>query len=106
MTHWDTAALGFHDLEGIGYNQDSGTLFIVSTAQVPTLTPTNTPQATDQIFADGFETGDLSAWSSSVIDAGDLSVSAADALAGSQGLQAMIDDNGAISVTNDAPNTE
>jgi hypothetical protein len=30
MTHWDTAVLGFHDLEGIGYNADSGTLFIAS----------------------------------------------------------------------------
>ncbi|HEX9840575.1 MAG TPA: hypothetical protein VGA72_14590, partial [Anaerolineales bacterium] len=35
VTHFDTAALGFSDLEGIGFNQDSGTLFIVST------TPTN-----------------------------------------------------------------
>ena len=31
ITHWDTASLGFSDLEGIGYNADSGTLFIVST---------------------------------------------------------------------------
>jgi hypothetical protein len=31
MTHFDTAALGFHDLEGIGYNADNGTLFIIST---------------------------------------------------------------------------
>jgi hypothetical protein len=31
MTHFDTAALGFHDLEGIEYNEDRNTLFIVST---------------------------------------------------------------------------
>ena len=31
MTHFDTAALGFNDLEGIGYNADQDTLFIVST---------------------------------------------------------------------------
>ncbi|MGE5378576.1 MAG: hypothetical protein ACM3XO_26250 [Bacteroidota bacterium] len=31
MTHFDTAALGFHDLEGIDYRQDTGTLYIVST---------------------------------------------------------------------------
>ena len=31
MTHWDTAALGFADTEGIGFNHDAGTLFIVST---------------------------------------------------------------------------
>src|SRR6185503_16388827 len=31
MTHFDTAVLGFHDLEGIEYNPENGTLFIVST---------------------------------------------------------------------------
>jgi hypothetical protein len=31
VTHFDTLAMGFTDLEGIGYNWDSGTLFIVST---------------------------------------------------------------------------
>jgi DNA-binding beta-propeller fold protein YncE len=31
VTHFDTAAKGFRDLEGIGYNADAGTLFIVST---------------------------------------------------------------------------
>jgi hypothetical protein len=31
MTHWDTASLGFSDLEGIGFNHSAGTLFIVST---------------------------------------------------------------------------
>jgi uncharacterized protein YjiK len=31
MTHFDTAAWGFNDMEGIGYNRDSNTLFIVST---------------------------------------------------------------------------
>ncbi|MEO8356907.1 MAG: hypothetical protein ABI621_13415, partial [Chloroflexota bacterium] len=30
MTHFDTRAWGFKDLEGIGYNADQGTLFIVS----------------------------------------------------------------------------
>ena len=31
VTSFDTASKGFHDLEGIGYNSDAGTLFIVST---------------------------------------------------------------------------
>ncbi|HLO32810.1 MAG TPA: hypothetical protein VK249_26940 [Anaerolineales bacterium] len=31
LTHFDTSALGFQDLEGVGYNPDRGTLFIVST---------------------------------------------------------------------------
>jgi len=30
-THWDTALLGFNDLEGIAYNTDTGTVFIAST---------------------------------------------------------------------------
>ena len=31
MTHWDTNATGFADAEGIGFNHDAGTLFVVST---------------------------------------------------------------------------
>jgi hypothetical protein len=31
LAQFDTAALGFHDLEGVAYNGNSGTLFIVST---------------------------------------------------------------------------
>jgi len=72
----------------------------------PSPTPTNTPQVTDLIFADGFESGNLSAWTSSVIDGGDLSVSAGAALVGSKGLQALIDDNNSIYVTDDTPNAE
>ena len=74
----------------------------------PTRTPTRTPtgSSTDMIFADGFEGGNLSAWSSSSTDAGDLSVSPAAAMVGSQGLQAVIDDNNAVSVTSDHPNAE
>ena len=30
MTHFDTASLGFNDLEGLGYNHDSDTVFIIS----------------------------------------------------------------------------
>jgi sugar lactone lactonase YvrE len=199
VTHWDTASLGFHDLEGIGYNVDGGTLFIVSTqgsenylgetsvngtllraydlsfmgtqgnirsdvvwapsSQTPNAksiyivsrgvdnnsnrlendgkiweinigsggptatptntftptptntpgpspTPTNTPTVSDVIFADGFESGNLSAWSSSAIDNGDLSVSAAAALVGGQGLQAVLNDNNLIYVTDDRPAAE
>ncbi|MBI5839286.1 MAG: S-layer homology domain-containing protein [Chloroflexi bacterium] len=31
MTHFDTAAQGFNDVEGAGYNSDQGTVFVVST---------------------------------------------------------------------------
>jgi hypothetical protein len=30
MTHFDTAAMGFADMEALGYNQEAGTLFIAS----------------------------------------------------------------------------
>jgi len=176
MTHFDTLALGFTDLEGIGFNSDSSTLFIVSTKgtdrYLGETTATGTlinaydlslmgsagnirsdvsyapgsqdslikniyiasrgvdnnsnsnendgkvweinlssappppPPSGDPIFADGFESGDLSAWSASITDGGDLSVSAAAALVGSNGLQAVIDDNIAIYVTDDTPIAE
>lgn len=61
---------------------------------------------TDLIFANGFESGGLSAWSSSVTGGGDLSVSPAAALVGAQGLQAVINDNFAIYVVDDAPTAE
>src|SRR3990172_4070962 len=61
----------------------------ISTA---TRTPVAPPISSDQIFADSFESGNLSTWTSNSIDSGDLSVSAAAALAGSQGMQAVIDD--------------
>ena len=208
MTHFDTAALGFADMEALGYNADAGTLLLASAkatdrylgettttgtllraydlslmgtagnirsdvtyapgsqnpaikniyivsrgvdndndpkendgkvweisisgpgAPTPSRTPTNTstptptftpgpsptptltltPTATsivpDLIFADGFESGDLLAWSSSSTDLGNLSVSSAAALIGSQGLQALINDNNAIYVTDNSPNGE
>jgi hypothetical protein len=71
-----------------------------------TPTPTNTPFVPDLIFADGFESGSLSAWTSNTNDGGDLSVSAAAALADTLGLQAVIDDNTSIFVTDDTPNAE
>jgi hypothetical protein len=58
------------------------------------------------IFADGFESGTLAAWSSSVTDNGDLSVTAAAALAGTYGMQASINDNNAIFVTDQSPAAE
>lgn len=75
----------------------------------PSRTPTHTPTATpmpDVIFADSFESGDLSAWSSAATDAGDLSASAASALAGSFGMQAVIDNNTAIYVADNTSNLE
>jgi hypothetical protein len=72
-----------------------------------TPTPTSSPTAVpDLIFADGFESGNLSSWSGSTTDAGDLRVSPGAALTGAYGLQAGIDDNNSIYVTDDSPNAE
>jgi uncharacterized protein YjiK len=72
----------------------------------PSPTPTNTPAFSDLIFADGFESGNFSTWTSNTNDGGDLSVSASAALVGTNGLQAVIDDNNAIYLTDDTPNAE
>jgi pectate lyase len=69
-------------------------------------TPTAVPNSSDQIFVDSFEAGDLSTWSSSAADGGDLSASAAAALSGGKGLQTFIDDSNPISVRDDSPNLE
>ena len=85
--------------------QTAATLTFTPTKTM-TPTATQTPGASDLIFADGFESGNLSAWTSNTNDAGDLIVSPSAALIGSQGLQAVIDDNNTIYVTDDNPNAE
>ena len=61
----------------------------------------------DVILGDGFESGDLSAWSASSLDAGDLSLSAAAALDGSAvGLQGVVDDTAGLWVQDDLPVNE
>jgi hypothetical protein len=61
----------------------------------------------DLIFADGFESGDLSAWSSSETGSGDLSASASSALAGTAtGVRAVVNDTGALYVRDDTPSGE
>lgn len=77
--------------------------------RTPTATASPSPgptQPPDLIFRDGFESGNLSAWSSSFTDSGDLNVSSSAALVGNYGLRAVIDDNNAIYVTDDSPNAE
>jgi hypothetical protein len=70
-----------------------------------TPTPTSTPIA-DVIFANGFESGNLTGWTSSATDNGNLGVSATAALVGSNGLQALINDNNSLYVADDTPITE
>ena len=94
--------------------------------QVPTIQATATPvpslpatttsvsgpilnavlNAPDNIFADSFESGNISAWTSNSLDSGDLSVTTTAALFGSRGIQAVIDDSNALYVRDDSPNTE
>jgi cysteine-rich repeat protein len=60
----------------------------------------------DLIFADGVESGNLLAWSARAVGGGDLRVNGAAALIGSQGMEAVIDDNISIHVRDDLPNAE
>jgi CSLREA domain-containing protein len=69
-----------------------------------TPTPTNTPD--DLIFADGFESGNLSAWSSSATGGGDLSVGGDAALVETLGLRALINDTTNLYVQDDTPADE
>ena len=71
-----------------------------------TFTPSPTSAVSDVIFANGFESGNLSAWTSSSTNAGNLSVSPNAALVGSYGLQAVFTNTTAMYVRDDSPNAE
>lgn len=74
---------------------------------LPTSTPTPTPTSvTDAIFKDGFESSSLSAWTAATTGGGDLSVSTGSALAGTRGMQTLINDNTSIYLTDDSPAAE
>jgi hypothetical protein len=64
------------------------------------------PAGGDAIFADGFESGSFSAWSSAATDAGDLSVATQAARVGTLGMRALLDDNRAVFVTDNSPASE
>ena len=62
------------------------------------------PVESDLIFADGFQTGDLSRWSAASADGGDLSVSPSAALALTvNGLRGVVDDRAGLFVQDDSP---
>jgi len=73
---------------------------------IPQRPRSQSPVTQDLIFSDGFEGGSLSAWTSSVTGGGDLSVTAQAALKGNFGLQALINDNTSLYVTDDSPTAE
>ena len=61
----------------------------------------------DRIFADGFESGDVSAWSGVSTDNGDVRASAAAAMAGTAyGLETVVNDTQALHVRDETPEGE
>jgi len=85
----------------------TATLAATPTAtRTATWAATPTSPASDLIFADGFEAGNLSAWFSSVSDSGDLGATASAALKDSRGMQAVIDDNASLYVRDLRPAAE
>jgi hypothetical protein len=75
----------------------------------PTATQTPTPTATLPayvIFSDGFESGDLSRWSSVQTNGGDLHASLSAALDGIYGLEAVINNRTSMYVQDDQPVAE
>lgn len=71
----------------------------------PTATATSTPIPDDTIFANGFESGNLSGWTSASIDGGNLSASSDASMdGGTFGLKALINDGHSMYVNDDTPN--
>jgi hypothetical protein len=60
----------------------------------------------DPIFAAGFETGNLSVWTASVTDGGDLAATEPAQRVGTYGMRALIDDNNPIYVEDGRPAAE
>jgi hypothetical protein len=83
----------------------SGACTVTMTANTSVIANFNLT-STDTIFMDGFESGNLSAWSANTNDLGDLSVTSLAKLVDNWGMQAVIDDANAISVRDDTPNAE
>ena len=65
--------------------------------------PTPLPNKTDDLFADQFESGDFSTWDVAATDNGDLTVTSQAAIVGSYGMQAVLDDNNSLHVTDWSP---
>jgi hypothetical protein len=58
------------------------------------------------LFADDFELGNLTRWTDAITGRGDLGVSTSAALVETRGLQAVVNDGNAVSVTDDQPTGE
>ena len=73
--------------------------------RTPTPTMTRTP-LNDSIFADGFESGNFSAWSAATTNGGRLSVTTNAAMVGTFGMQAVINNTTPMYVSNTSPTAE
>ena len=89
--------------------------FTATSVMIQTFTPTNTvsaiitatvPSVGDAIFGDDFESGDLSTWSGSVTNSGNLSVQTSAALVGNMGLRVNIINNTSMYMTDNSPTAE
>jgi serine protease AprX len=74
-----------------------------TTTTVAPTTTTTVPVAPDAVFSNGFEAGTLAGWTKSTTNNGKLSVSAASALAGSFGMQAVLAGTTSMYVTDSTP---
>ena len=74
-----------------------------TTTTVAPTTTTTTPVAPDAVFSNGFEAGTLAGWTKSTTNNGKLSVSAASALVGSFGMQAVMAGTTSMYVTDSTP---
>jgi hypothetical protein len=85
---------------------DTPTLTPTSTAtKTSTPSPTSTP-IPGLILADGFESGDFSAWEWANTDGSDLSITTQAAAVGNYGMQAVLDDGNELIVFDESPNEE
>ena len=88
-----------------GYTGPDSFTFVANDGTVDSAPATaSRSPTTDLIFRNGFESGNLSGWTSSVTNGGALSVSPAAALVGSSGLLAVLGNNNAMYVADDTPN--
>ena len=77
-----------------------------SPSSTPTATPTLLDTQGDILFSDGFESGDLSAWSAASDNGGLLNASPQAALTGAFGIQATINSATSMYVQDDTPASE
>lgn len=94
-TYWRPGEAAFEDATGIRVSVDSTD---GAAGYMVTITRPN-----DLIFKDGFESGDVSAWSGAKLDGGDVAASPSAAMAGIYGLLLTLDDNNQAHLTDHTP---